>query len=410
MKIMHICGGIPISNQSGIPNYVRNLATSQKESGHDVTVLTSNDGSTYNFNIYVYSSRIKSFSRGRVEDKKALDVLAKHLEKEQYDIIHVHMIMNIDWNLYDILKNYKYVVSLHDYWYLCARITMFWNGCSCGKYDEVTCKKCISYLEQFRICRGASKAIAKILGVQEFYPHVPQKNTKIRYEKYKLLLEGATYVLPVSNRVMEIYKNSGINARYYVSHIGNITADNFSYDYVFDKNDSQINMVFLGRLTKVKGVEVLLKIAENLDKNKYQIHFYGDSAAYADKIRKAGIIDHGKYQQVDLPQILMDMDLGLVLPVWEDNGPQVVMEMLNNHIPVVGTNMGGLTDLVVSKKNGYIFNPFTNEGYDELFQFLDELSIDQLKVMSENIMPTTTTREHLLDLDKIYSLCMNNDF
>lgn len=51
------------------------------------------------------------------------------------------MILDIDWNLYDIIKNYNYIISLHDYFYLCPRICMVdRNKLLCSKYEENRCK------------------------------------------------------------------------------------------------------------------------------------------------------------------------------------------------------------------------------------------------------------------------------
>lgn len=412
MKILHICAGLPISNQSGIPNYVRNVASNQASLGHDITVLTSDYdlNNTYNFKIFFVKSKIKSFSRGRIIDKSTLIQISNHLKKENYDIIHIHMLMTIDWRIYSILKNYNYVVSLHDYWFLCPRITMYWNNKSCECYDEKKCKACISWVEQYRITKGFFRFFSKKINGIEKYPYISQNYTQIRYNNYKKLLEGAKMVLPVSTRVMDIFKMSNISANYKVCHIGNITADNFKTNYSYKKYGNKINIVFLGRLTKAKGVDVLLKIAEKIDKTKFEIHFFGDAMEYKNIIENVGIINHGKYCQVDLQKILIGMDLGFVLPIWEDNGPQVVMEMLNNHIPVIGTNIGGIPDFVISGVNGYLFNPFNKSGYLYLFEFLNNINIDKIRFMSENIKkPTKTTREHFDELLDIYARCTSNN-
>lgn len=410
MKVLHICGGLPVSNQSGIPNYVRNLAINQCSMGYDVSVLANQEKETsYPFVLKEYSSKIKSFSKGKIIDKKALSELEEYFRKEQFDIINLHMVMNIDWDIYSILKPYNYIVSLHDYWFLCPRVTMFWKGKSCSNYDENACKKCVSYIERFRICRGISKSIAKKFNSYESYVHFPQMLTVQRYNKYKQLLENATYVLPVSTRVMQIFQDSEIKANYKVVHISNITADQINKQYKYKKHDKKINVVFLGRLTKAKGADVLINIASGIDQSKYQIHFFGQSATYANKIKECGIIDHGKYQQVELPKILEKMDLGMVLPIWEDNGPQVVMEMLNNHIPVIGTKMGGLTDFVKSGVNGFVFDPLSPEGYNNLFKYFDELTEENIRTMSEGIEHTTTTVEHLDELNRIYVECIQKN-
>jgi hypothetical protein len=46
-----------------------------------------------------------------------------------------------------------------------------------------------------------------------------------------------------------------------------------------------------------------------------------------------GAICHGAYKPHQLSEILKSADVGLVLPVWNDNGSQVLMEFINNGIP-----------------------------------------------------------------------------
>ncbi len=401
MKILHICAGIEISNQSGVPNYVRGLATIQADNGYDVTVLSDSKETTYGFKLYSYRSSIRSFYMGRLIDKKSLNLLKQHIEENRYDIIHVHMVMNIDWDLYTILADKKYVVSLHDYWYLCPRIMMFHNNKACSSYDREECKKCVSYCERFRFFRGINKLIRKINGKNNNYVYIQQNITQTRYEKYKYLLENADAVLPVSNRVKKIYEQSNIAAKYHVMHIGNISADDFNLNYSYNKNEGVINAVFLGRLNIVKGARVLLEIADKIDKQKFKIHFFGDAASYAEKIKDKGIVNHGKYKQNELSTILNNMDIGFVLPIWEDNAPQVVMEMLNNHIPIIGTRMGGVPDFVNSE-NGYLFNPYSVDEFEEMILFLNNLSFDDIKRMKKHIIATKTTKNHIEELDMLY--------
>ena len=229
MKILHVCAGLPISNQSGVPNYVRGIAEAQVSLGNDVAVLSSGDeaSNAFVFLHLPYRTHIKSFSKGRLVDKKALVWLKELFEKEKYDIVHFHLAMTLDWRIASILTNERYFVSLHDYWFLCPRIFMFRDGKPCGKYEEKKCKKCISYFERFRVFRGMNR----VFKTRHFFPYFPQNITKKRFNKYKQFLENALCVLPVSNRVAEIFKESGINANYKVVHIGNITAHSFDNIY-----------------------------------------------------------------------------------------------------------------------------------------------------------------------------------
>jgi glycosyltransferase involved in cell wall biosynthesis len=53
------------------------------------------------------------------------------------------------------------------------------------------------------------------------------------------------------------------------------------------------------------------------------------------------------------PQI----DLLVVPPVWADPGPLVVHEAFANSVPVIGSRMGGVMDMVDHGVNGWLFEP-----------------------------------------------------
>jgi glycosyltransferase involved in cell wall biosynthesis len=408
MKILHVSTGYPISYQGGITNYVRMLANEQYNNGDDVWVLGGKDNEKHKFKYVEYSSnKIQPFTLGKLEDKNSLGKLKELFDKEKFDLIHIHMMLDIDWDFTNILKGYKYIISLHDYFYLCPRIIMMDNNSKlCIKYERENCRNCISKFEQGNIYRGVN-LVKKKLKLRELkVPMIPQKMTDIKYEKSKSLLENADLLLPVSNRVKEIYEMSGINGKYKVLHIGN----NSAYEYKkYRKSDAQvgkgeeINIVILGALNYFKGAEVLIKILKNINNKDIKFHFYGRAnEEYFNEAQKFGLIDHGSYKQSQLKEILNNMDLGMVLSVWEDNAPQVVMELLNNNVPVIGTKMGGIPDFI-SRENGYLFNPYSEKEFEGLIEFLDNLNKDKIYSLKENITRTKTPHEHLKELNDIYN-------
>lgn len=403
MKVLHICTGWPLSYQGGITNYVRQLVQTQYENGINVHVLGAPDNKKYDFVYTEFRSKIVPFSYRNLEDKEALGILKKYLDNEKFDIIHIHALEYVDWDLYNIIKPYHYVVSLHDYCFICPRIYMYSNkGMVCKKYDEDVCKKCVSYLDRITILHKGIEKINTIFNSNFKLPYFPQQITKKRYDKFSKLLNEADYILPVSTRVEEIYRDSGINTRSKVLHIGNISADHYKEEYKYNTTPHKIKIVFLGRLTVYKGAELFLKIAYEMRKNdNMEFHFLGDAREYTRKLRKCGIVNHGRYKQSELGEILQQFDMGMVLSIWEDNGPQVVMELLNNHIPVIGTRMGGISDFV-NNSNGYLFNPYSEEEINGLYVFLNNLNIKKIVELKKNITHTTTSEEHYKALMDVY--------
>lgn len=403
MKVLHICTGWPLSYQGGITNYVRQLAKTQYNNGIDVWVLGAPDKEQYEFKYVEFTSDIIPFTYSPLKDKKSLNWLKKFLSIEKFDIIHIHALEYVDWDIYDAVKNFHYIVSLHDYCFICPRIYMYTpKGEVCSCYESKKCSKCISYLDRYKKIRRFFEKVSKKIGVYIPTPYIPQNITKTRYKKFIKLLNEADYILPVSHRVEEIYKASGVISKSKVLHIGNLTADNFLETYQYDEEPHKIKAVFLGRLSEYKGANLFIRIAERLkNSSNIEFHFLGYSGEYSEKIKSVGIIDNGKYNQNELSNLLNNYDLGMVLSVWEDNGPQVVMELLNNRIPVIGTKMGGIQDFV-SMENGYIFDPYNDEEFNNLCDFLDSVTPKQIKQLKSNIKRTTTSSEHYDELMRVY--------
>lgn len=410
MKICHISTGFPISFQGGVTNYVRTLAEYQCQRGHDVYVLSGPDNTKYTFKTECYKSKKIVPMRWRAPiDKDGLKNIKNFLEENQFDLIHIHMMLDIDWDIYEVLKSYRYIVSLHDYFFICPRIQMLMHDntiCTC--YREDKCARCISLFNTIKIFNGLEYRVAHKTRFHNFrLPEIPQSMTKKRYLKFKMLLEHAAILLPVSNRVQEIFRNSGIDGNYKVLHIGNLTADKFSYDFEFNWTKPKIDITMLGTLTYLKGADIFIQMAKHISKDKVNFHFYGRSNAYGDKIKEVGIIDHGPYKQEDLSDILKETDLGLCLSVWEDNGPQVVMEFLNNHIPVIGTRLGGIPDFVKDGENGLLFDPYSTIEVENIIKSIEYMNRDILWKLTENICPTISVSEHCKTIEEIYSVIID---
>jgi glycosyltransferase involved in cell wall biosynthesis len=79
----------------------------------------------------------------------------------------------------------------------------------------------------------------------------------------------------------------------------------------------------------------------------------------------------------DMVQLLSAVDL-FVCPSLEDNLPNTVMEALACSTPVVGSNVGGIPDMVEDGVNGLLFDPFTSHSLTRklliLFDNIDEVN------------------------------------
>lgn len=401
MKILHICMGNSLDFQGGITNYVRSLSLEQSKHGYDVYVL-ADDGTENEYKVIKLKSKIKKWDINKYKDKYQYDFINNLLKEYKFDIIHLHMILTLDFRTLELLKNYNYIVSLHDYSFICPRVQMVRPGeIRCEKKSE-KCYMCFSLLEKSLFLTKVFKHLFPKYNICGF--PIKSKKLIIKYlNDSKIMLENAKMLLPVSNRVMEIYKNSDIKNNYKVLHIGNDTSTYFD-----DNNDKktvkkeEINFVILSAFNEKKGSELICRIIKSINNKNIKFHFWGYATKkQINKMKIFGIEYHGSYLQNDLKQILSKMDFGVACPIWEDNAPQIVMEMLNNRIPVFATKMGGIPDFI-NEKNGFIFDPFNENDINSAIEFLNNLNLKKINILRNNITKTITPLEHYYDVINVY--------
>jgi len=164
----------------------------------------------------------------------------------------------------------------------------------------------------------------------------------------------------------------------------------------------KIRFTALGTLSKSKGAGVLEAILKRAHRTDAEFHFYGRAhEGYGRRLRRLGLIDHGAYVPEDLPAIMAKTDVGVVIPIWEDNGPQVAMEFVNNRIPVLGTRRGGIPD-IVSADAGFLFEPDSGADLERAINWIEHVTVPELNVISARMRPLVTPQQHARRVSELY--------
>ncbi|RGR95841.1 glycosyltransferase [Heyndrickxia coagulans] len=159
-----------------------------------------------------------------------------------------------------------------------------------------------------------------------------------------------------------------------------------NYDYKPDiiLNNNKINILFIGRFDKQKGLDYLLNVFNNNSNylNNIKLYTMGESVIHKYKdlqipknVSNIGWVDN-KY--VDSYIKLFD---AIIIPSrWEGFG-LVALEGMKNKKALIVSNRGALPDLVIDGHNGFVFN-FDNPK--SLVSILMKINKKQLNVMGEN--------------------------
>lgn len=110
-------------------------------------------------------------------------------------------------------------------------------------------------------------------------------------------------------------------------------------------------LVYAGRLSPEKGVDVLLEAVRRLD-GAATLHVAGDGpsrAALEAAARQAApgsVVFHGRLPKPDLLDLIRRAAVSVVPSRWYENQPLAVLESFACGVPVVTTDLGGLPELV----------------------------------------------------------------
>jgi glycosyltransferase involved in cell wall biosynthesis len=164
---------------------------------------------------------------------------------------------------------------------------------------------------------------------------------------------------------------------------------------------NRINIVYLGRLLNLKGVQDVIKALKNIkdeDSKNLIFHIVGDGE-YMVKLKKLSknmknIIFHGWLEGDKKENILKKCDI-LILPSYYDSWGFVITEGMAKGLAIITTNDIGAKELV--KYNGYIYNA---GNVEELRKILNELlknpeKIDKMKKNSILIIKNNTLNKSI---------------
>ncbi|MBT8408709.1 MAG: glycosyltransferase [Alphaproteobacteria bacterium] len=301
----------------------------------------------------------------------------------------------------------RVVFSLHNYYPVCPQVNLWFNETAhCADYDEGRkCMTCLPFRPDTRIvelanavafnlkkwgirpgtrifdrafspamrlggraarlyqrriaprlARGRTSAKKELLKRIEA-PHV--HFTRRRAEITRLINTHCDAVLCVSDRVGEIAKNYGIDPDLvHTSYIGTRHAEKFqetSPRSSLVKEDGTVTLAYLGYMRRDKGFFFLLDALDALPQAlTRRLHLVlcsrlinAETLARIERLSAhfASVRFADGYAHDQLDALLKDVDLGLIPVLWEDNLPQVAIEMHARHIPLLTSDMGGAKEL-----------------------------------------------------------------
>lgn len=173
---------------------------------------------------------------------------------------------------------------------------------------------------------------------------------------YKQTIREASIVINVSNYMKEKFVNSlnSCNKTIY-NGIKQDEQDNFKDSQLVKENNTNSGYLMVGNIDKRKYGKAI-KIFNELKSRSFQgvIDIYGGlfDRKLVSELQKftfvnvKGVVNKINYKDYD----------ALICTSASENLPVSIVESIINGIPVITSNVGGISEIIMNKKNGYLIN------------------------------------------------------
>lgn len=257
------------------------------------------------------------------------------IEEEQPHLVHTHNLAGFSVSAWKAAKNsgLPLVHSLHDYYLLCPKSSMFKNNRNCAK----PCSLC-SFFSLPK--RALSFLVDQVVGVSSY---ILERHCQAGY--FSKSLRKVIYN-PVLRR--EPKTKSSLK--------------------------KPIRFGYIGRLNQAKGVEPLLNTFIQINP-KYATLFLAGTGetSYVSFLRRRyaapNIFFLGFMPSDDFYE---QIDILIVPSLWEEPFGMVVFEAFSHGIPVIGSNRGGITELIDDGKTGFLFEPTEPDALARIINYVLE--------------------------------------
>jgi glycosyltransferase involved in cell wall biosynthesis len=356
----------------GIEQHVRTLSHELVTRGHDVSVATMRhkDQAAFEMDQGVRVHRVRSsvqrlpwlFSNsGRqypppFPDPEIMLDLHHVLEKERPEVVHAH-----NWLVRSFLplktrSKARLVVTLHDYNYACARVDLMHYGNPCSGPGIAKCLNC------------ASNHYGPVRGVP----------TVLSNWAMNLFVHGTV------DRFIAVSQSVATGNRLTSSRVPFLVIPNFMADdpglaegdvapYLAQLPTEKF-LLFVGGLSRVKGVEVLLRAYAGL-RNAPPLVLIGYPTPdwpFPGLKNPENVIVLKDWPHYAVMAAWERCTLALIPSIWRDPCPTVAMEAMYMSRPVIASRMGGLIDIVVDGETGLLVSPDDPQALQDAIQGLLE--------------------------------------
>lgn len=434
MKILHILNHFLPQHIAGTEMYALYLGKELSRQGYQVIYVIPNYGSTQTDEYDYEGFRVIQYAEPSVVDRalqmgkripNGLQHFIEVLKKEKPDIVHFHELAGSNGiTLHHVVGakelGFKTVMTIH-----LARYTSM--SSTSGAIDEIFDNK-IGSFNYYRIKGFNNTTIELLYPIARLFQRanikteqwgkwgtafaVPQLVERRRSDFYQLM-DHCDKVVVIAQWYLKVLSTHRIDSHKLVFIEQGIHSSE-SCAPVQKSRRGEIRLVFVGRISHFKGVDMLIDTVSSLSTDKILLDLYGDSGeddsykhrCYTIAKGKNNIQFLGRLQPEEVVEKLSGYDLLALPSTIHEMAPLVIREAFAAGIPVLASDNMGAREQIQDGINGWLFRMNDKEDLKEKLSML--ISHPGKIAEAKKYLPPVRTFEQVAEeYDRLYKEVMS---
>jgi glycosyltransferase involved in cell wall biosynthesis len=434
-RILLLCGWYYPDSVGGTETYVRNLGKELRDFGWEVFVgapsvdeqghLYSHDGlPVYRYPVSLDPS--KEEIRG-TSAPKYLDIFSNWTKELRPDIVHFHS-RTRGCGFYHVQSvkqlGIPMVLTIHAADFMCvAGTARLWGVSPCdGRIEEDRCTACLLknrgvplWWLAWLFSRMPDWFMHRLSGLKgkpgTFFSM--KRLFLNRHERETILLDSFSRIIVVAKWLYNVVKINGIaEERLYYCRHGISKATSIHNPDKRPDPQGKIRVGFVGRFDHVKGIHVLVRAVRSLPRHiGIELKIYGrinfpEDEGYLKRLKHFSRGDPriefcGELTAKNYTRAMSSFDIIAVPSTWLETGPYIILEAFQEGIPVIGSNLGGVAELVEHNVNGMLVKPDSVRAWSEVLAWIYSHP-DSINTWARQIPAIRSSKEVAEEMNAIY--------
>jgi glycosyltransferase involved in cell wall biosynthesis len=358
------------------------------------------------------------------EDKLMAQRAREYMQEIRPDIVHAEHFQGLSASVIPVFKEFDVplVYTATDFWTICPVVDLRrHDGVMCTGPELVHCPRCIASRDHNTRMKARLDMVPdtalRIAGMLSETP-LSERSHSLRHVRalkerpghIRAKMEQVDHIIVYTRLMRDLLLANGIGkGKIGISHYG-IDTSNIS---TFPRNRNlppPLRVGFIGTLAPHKGCDILIRAFKSLPPELgATLTIYGNLErfeSFVGRLRELAKGDErisfaGPFQREKVGRVLTELDTLVVPSRWYENQPGVILEAFAAGMPVVATDLGGMSEFVEHEENGLLFE---RENAEDLARQLRRLGeeLGLLERLRAGIGPVKTVRENVDELEELY--------